>query len=230
MRFFRIMLQKDPATRLAWLLTIETQQEPPERVLGAELRREVLRHDPFSRYRTVYAAIQQYDPVQQLLYTDTSIMMPDTYFEKVDKSTMAHSIEVRVPYLDKDLTDYVLGLPSRMKLRGGKKKRMLRAALRGVVPDVILDGPKTGFGVPYGWWLQEPLHAYLKSVLLDTSVLATGMLDRKVIEKMLVEHASGRRDHGFMLYKLLNLALWWKFYLSGSSSAGGIDGLARASA
>ena len=90
-------------------------------------------------------------------FVDMSMVLPDTYLEKVDRSTMAASLEVRVPFLDNDLVDYVLRLPGRIKMPFGRKKWLLKRALQGVVPDDILFGPKIGFNVPFGHWLQTSL-------------------------------------------------------------------------
>lgn len=214
MRFFETMNIRDPAERLAMLLTVEVQSAPPTRVLTAAANAEVLRHDPFGRYRELFERFNGVDLVQRMLYIDTLILLPDTFLEKVDKSTMAHSIEVRVPFLDKNLADYALGLPSSLKVRGGQKKYILRRALRGTVPDEILDGPKTGFSVPFEYWLRAPIAGYMRSVLLDDSTLAHGVLDRGTLETCIDEHTSGRRNNGFLLWKLLNLAIWQRAYLN----------------
>jgi asparagine synthase (glutamine-hydrolysing) len=213
MRFLRLMSSPDPVLRQALFLTPATLETPPTRVLSDEMRSQVDRFDPFARYREIHGRISHLDPVQRMLYTDTSILLPDTYLEKVDKSTMAHGIEVRVPFLANRLTEYVLGLPSSMKVRWGQKKLILRKALRGIVPDAILDGPKTGFGVPYGYWLRGPLSEYMRSVLLDDSNAAADLFDRKAVEVVVDEHVAGTHNHQFLLYKLLNLALWRRFYL-----------------
>lgn len=214
MRFFQAMGQRDPALRMALLMTQEPAEDPPLRVLTREARRRLQASDPFKAYREQYQRFKHLDPVQRMLYVDSLILLPDQFLEKVDKSTMACSIEIRVPFLDADLSSYAMGLPSSMKVRNAQKKWILRRALRGIVPDYILDGPKTGFGVPFEYWLKGPLAEYMKSVLLDPSVLAQGLFDRASLEACMAEHIAGRRNNGFLLYKLLNLALWQKFYLN----------------
>lgn len=131
---------------------------------------------------------------------------------KVDKATMAHGTEVRVPMLDQALADYAMSLPASSKVRWGRKKWILRRALRGLLPDSILDAPKTGFGVPFGYWLRKPLAAYLRSVLLDGATSRSGLFDPAQLRRCLKEHSSGRRDHGFLLWKALHLALWTDAY------------------
>lgn len=214
MRFFSAMRQSDRAMRMALLLTSESCNRSPTRVFTAEIRKSLSRFDPFARYREIYEKVKDFDPVQQMLYTDSVILLPDTFLEKVDKATMAHGIESRVPFLDADLTTYAMGLPSFYKVKRGHKKWILRQALRGIVPDTFLDARKTGFGVPRSYWLRGPLSDYMRSVLLDPDTLRWGVFDRKALEKCIDEHVHGLRDNALLLYKLLNLALWHRFYLS----------------
>lgn len=212
-RFFRAIGHPDPALQMALYLTQEDFLNPPTRLFNADAQQQLALHDPFAAYHEAYNRLKNFETVQRALYTDCLILLPDMFLEKVDKSTMAHGIEVRVPFLDTDLTDYALGLPSGIKVKYGQKKRILRLALRGIVPDEILDAPKEGFGVPYQYWLREPLAEYLRSVLLDDSVQQWGIFDRAALEGAIQEHTMGQRNHGFLLWKLLNLGLWHRMYL-----------------
>ena len=212
-RFLTAMRQRDRAMRTALLLTPETLETHPTSVLSAEVRTLVERFDPFARYRELAGRLAHLDPVQQLLYTDTAILLPDTFLEKVDKSTMAHSIEVRVPFLDAELSSYAMGLPSSMKVGRGRKKRILRRALRGLVPGSILDAPKRGFSVPVDHWMGGPLAPYLRSVVLDHSTLSSGLFDRGAVERLIQRHGANGRRCGFLLYSILNLALWHDAYI-----------------
>ena len=212
-RFFRAMNDPDPAMRMALMLTEEPYADPPTRILSTDALGRVAQFDPFERYRELYSRLRHLDPVQRMLYADSQILLTDTFLEKVDRSTMAHSIEVRVPFLDGEMTEYVMGLPSAMKVKRGQKKWVLRRAMRGIVPDEILDGPKTGFGVPFKHWLRGPLADYMKSILLDPSIRAWGLFDQAALERAIAEHIDGARNNGFLLYKLMNLALWRRFYL-----------------
>jgi asparagine synthase (glutamine-hydrolysing) len=212
-RFFRAMIDPDPAMRMALLMTEEPYDDPPTRVLSPDALQTIEKLDPFQRYREFYQRLRSFDAVQRMLYTDTQILLPDLFLEKVDRATMAHSIEVRVPFLDNEMAEYVMGLPASMKVKRGQKKWILRRAMRGIVPDEILDGPKTGFGVPFKDWLGGSLADYMKSVLLDPAVRSWGLFDQAVLERTIEEHLAGTRNNGFLLYKLLNLALWRRFYL-----------------
>jgi asparagine synthase (glutamine-hydrolysing) len=207
------LLHTEPMMRMALFLTTETLDNPPTRLLSDEAREKVENYNPFHRYYELYDLLKQLDPAQQMIYMDFLVHLPDCFLEKVDKATMAHGIEVRVPFLDANLTRYALGLSSKMKVRLRQTKWIVRRALRGIVPDGVLNAKKRGFGVPFSHWLREPLAEYMKEVLLDSANLKCGLFDRDALEKCIQEHTSGYRDNGSLLYKILNLALWRQFYI-----------------
>ncbi len=211
-RIFGAVKNTDSAMRMALLLTQESMDNPPIRILHLDLRQTVGQYDPFLRYAEFNRRFRNLDVVQRMLYTDTGIILPDTFLEKVDKATMSHGIEVRVPLLDNELADYVMGLPSTLKIRWGKRKWILRRALRGILPETILDAPKTGFGVPFSYWLRTSLAGFMQTVLLDPVILDGKLFDSVALETCIKEHVSGARDHGSLLWKSLNLALWYTRY------------------
>jgi asparagine synthase (glutamine-hydrolysing) len=205
-------LGADGDARFALLLTNEAERFPPTDILSAEFRSALTVRDPFERYREVLSEVRSADPVATMLLVDLCILLPDTFLEKVDKATMAHGVEVRVPFLDNDLVQYTLGLPSEYKVKIGDKKRVLRAALRGVVPDEILDRPKAGFGVPYQEWLRGPLHAYLLDSVRDSRARRDGLVDFAAVSRLASQHAARIYEHGFLLWKTLNFVLWYDAY------------------
>ena len=212
LRALGLYSRNDPAMGLARLVSTELPDRPSDRIFSPEARAALAPCDAFKRYRELAEQVRAHDPVKQMLYTDSSVILPDVYFEKVDKSTMAHGVEVRVPMVDTRLAAYVFGLPTRYKVHGLQKKHVLRTALRGVVPDSILDRPKAGFGVPVSSWLRTSLLDYMKSVLFDAEISRLELFDRGAIELCIREHVERRRDNGPLLYKALNLALWCKAY------------------
>jgi asparagine synthase (glutamine-hydrolysing) len=201
-------MTEEDAVMMALLLTEETVDSEPERVLSQEWRELACKSDPFERYVEVGRQIDSHDPVQRMLYTDTQIILPDVFLEKVDRSTMAHGIEVRVPFLDSELTDFVLRLRAPAKLPGGTQKGLLRKSLRGILPDEILNRRKTGFSVPYKEWMRGSLGDKLSGLLDEPEVERSGIFDGREVRRRLTEHRNGRGRHGFLLYKLLTLALW----------------------
>jgi asparagine synthase (glutamine-hydrolysing) len=197
---------------MALLLTVEDAATSPMRVFSPGFRQSLSGTNPFLRYEELERLVADRDTVQAMLYLDTSIVLPDLFLEKVDRSTMANSMEVRVPFLDNDLVDFALSLSSQEKLAGGELKGLLKRALAGVVPDEILNAPKTGFGVPYEAWLKGPLKDHLRNTLLEPRNRIGPTLDARVVRGLIDQHLAGRRDHGFLLWKLMQLSMWMNEY------------------
>lgn len=197
----------DGAERQARLLTEEWSDDEVLGLLNAELRAAVAGIDPFRRYRELWPAVASRPPAQAMLWTDTQVLLPDQFLEKVDRATMANSVEVRVPFLDTELADYVMALPAAMKV-GAPSKRLLRLAMADALPRSVLHGPKLGFGVPYGAWLRGPLAGYARERLLDPEGLVARLFDVRAVEALWRLHVERGVDRGFMLYKLLMLSLW----------------------
>lgn len=199
----------DPAMRMAFLLTLETLHRPPEAVFLSERQRELTETtDPFLAYRKAAERFHDYEPVQQMLLTDLTVQLPCQFLTKVDRATMAAGIEARVPLLDEQLARLAINLPSTWKTKGTEKKVILRQSQRERLPNNILDGPKTGFGVPYDYWLRSSLYDFARERLLDDTYLQYFHLDRVVLERMLVQHREKSAGQGFMLWKLLQMALF----------------------
>ena len=199
----------EPSMRMALLLTLETMQDPPERVFTQDARDRLTgESDAFLAYRNCAARFAASEPVQQMLLTDISLQLPSQYLTKVDRATMAQGLEARVPMLDEQVARLAIGMPSRLKVRGREKKVVLRDAMRGRVPNEVLDRPKRGFGVPFDMWLRYQLHDSAREAVLAQSVLDTFGLDGQTIAEYFRQHRSGERNRGSLLWKLFQLALW----------------------
>lgn len=199
----------DDALRMAYLLTIETQYQPPEFLFHPDRHRQLQENtDPFLSYRQAAERFVNHDPVQQMLLTDLTVQLPAQFLTKVDRATMAVGIEARVPLLDEQVVRLAVKLPSHWKTEGLQKKIIFRKSQRGRVPNIILDGPKTGFGVPYEEWLRTSLFEFARENLLDQGFIKKFSLDYSKVEKMLMRHHDRKADRGFMIWKLLQLAIW----------------------
>ncbi len=206
-RFVAAISENDPAVRNALLLTMSSKFTAPLNIFNSEYSKILNAIDPFQRYKEIYKHLPQgIDDVQALFYSDSQIILKDTFFEKVDKSTMANSIEVRVPFVDKELTEFMLSVPANLKVKGGVKKYLLKKALEGIVPDEILYGKKTGFSVPYAYWLQTSLADYF---LEQISTIKVGnLINQTEVRNMFNIHKAGKGNYGFLLWKTLILAVW----------------------
>ncbi len=205
----------DPAMRMALLLTVETLRDPPTAMLRDAARAQLTsQSDPFAAFRRCAQRFAGADPVQQMLLTDLTLQLPSQFLAKVDRATMAQGIEARVPLLDEGVAALAVALPADLKVRGLQKKILLREAMRPRLPPGIVDAPKTGFGVPYEEWLRTSLHGFARAALLADDFIERYSLDRARLRQALDEHAARRRERGFLLWKLLQLALWSRQYLA----------------
>lgn len=123
---------------------------------------------------------------------------------------MANSMEIRVPFVDKELAEFVLSIPASLKTAGGKQKYLLKKALKGIVPDNILYGKKKGFGVPYGYWLKTSLSAYFLNQI--STKIASLYIDKEEILRMFELHKAGKGNFGFLLWKTLIFCVWLNSY------------------
>jgi asparagine synthase (glutamine-hydrolysing) len=141
-------------------------------------------------------------------WADTRYYLPADMLVKVDRVTMAHSLEARVPLLDERLVDFAFRLHPRLKLRGRTGKWLMREGLRGVVDSDVRLRPKAGFNVPMPAWIAGPLRELFRDVLAPTAVRRAGLVRPGSVERLLAEHEARQADHSFRLYALLALHLW----------------------
>ena len=147
------------------------------------------------------------DFLTQMSIVDVQSYLPGDILTKVDRASMCASLEARVPLLDHHLVEFALSLPARLKYRDGQGKWLLRQAIRGRVPDRVLDHPKQGFAVPLKHWFRRELRYRLEGMLRADSALVA-YTDTGSVRRLVREHLSGRRDHSHLLWRLLALELW----------------------
>jgi len=207
-RYLNALSSYDEAELMALLLTVEDKNNNPIHIFSQEMQDRISSVDPFKSYRECNNRFINEDMVQRMLFTDTQLILPSTFLEKVDRATMAASIEVRVPFLDNALTEYVMSLPSVLKIKHGQKKWLLKQAMRGILPDDILFSKKSGFNVPYQQWLKGPLNQLFNDKILELQNNGCTILDWKYIARLVHENKEGQRNNSFMLWKILNLMIW----------------------
>jgi len=146
--------------------------------------------------------------IDQMLDVDVHTYLPGDLLVKVDIATMAYSVEARSPFLDHHLMEFAASLPAHLKLQGMQGKRILKSALRGVIPETILDRPKMGFGVPLLHWFRDELKDLPTEVLLDPGARSKAYVRPEAVEKMIREHQDANADHSLRLWVLLQLEYW----------------------
>jgi asparagine synthase (glutamine-hydrolysing) len=154
------------------------------------------------------------DPLNQVLQMDMRLYLENDILVKLDRASMMASLEGRVPLLNNDFVEYATHLPLNMKLRGLRSKFLLRRALRGLLPDAILNRPKKGFGIPVAHWFRGPLREQMLSVLSPERIARKGFFDPAVVSSLVSDHLEGRRDNRKQLWTLFAFELWHDRYLN----------------
>jgi asparagine synthase (glutamine-hydrolysing) len=151
--------------------------------------------------------------LERYLQVDQNYYLPDDILYKTDRMSMAHSLEVRPPFLDHRIVEFAAGLPESLKIHGMKQKRLLRELMRGKLPECVLNRKKTGFDIPTHDWFRGTLRGLLMDTLTPEAIAATGIFDARAIETLIRDHMERRTNAGYHLWGLLTLFLWmrrWK--------------------
>ena len=155
--------------------------------------------------------------VDRMLHTDCMTRLPDHLLLLVDRMAMAHGVEARPPLLDHEVVEFAARLPSRLKLNGHRLKYILRRVAERYVPSEIVRRPKQGFGFPIARWMRRELAPLLRGVLGSSRLVEAGIFNGDYVSRLLEAHISGRSDHNFRLWILLNLELFHRLYFEGGT-------------
>jgi asparagine synthase (glutamine-hydrolysing) len=155
----------------------------------------------------------------RMMRFDFETYLPEDVLTKVDRMSMAHSIESRVPLLDNRVIDFSASLPAHFKIHDGRRKHILKETLRTMLPDAILSRRKQGFGIPLGTWFRGGLTGLFSDVLETPRTRQRGYFDPAFVRRLLREHLDGQRDHTLRLWQLLVFELWHRQYLDAPVSA-----------
>jgi asparagine synthase (glutamine-hydrolysing) len=172
-----------------------------------------------------FAATSDSDPLRRLMEVDLATQLPEDLLMLTDKMSMAVSLECRVPLLDQKLVALAARMPGHLKVQGGELKHCMKQALRGVLPESILNREKRGFGAPIGAWFKSELARLVHDLLGTATVARRGLLDPQAVQKIVREHDAGREDRTDHLLALINLEIWCRLYFDGQSAANVTDEL-----
>jgi len=185
-----------------------------EKQLFSPAFRDGIKLDPFRRIRELNQQCTADDEINREIYLDMRFMMTDSVLMKVDRMSMASSLEIRVPLLDHVLVEFLAGLPGEWKLNGMTTKHIFRKALDGLLPDSIVNRGKQGYSLPVKHLLRGELKQYMIERLHSSAVLAETM-DRSCMDRLIAEHCSGKQNHNHVLWALLNVAIWHERFFTG---------------
>jgi asparagine synthase (glutamine-hydrolysing) len=186
-------------------------------LLAPNVVRALDARDPESRLAAHFARYAALPWPSQMMRFDTETYLPEDVLTKVDRMSMAHSIESRVPLLDNEVIELAASLPAAMKIRNGRRKHILKEVARTILPPEIVDRRKQGFGVPLGVWFRGDLRELFADTLLSPASLQRGYFNPGFVRRLVDEHVSGRRDHTMPLWQLVVFERWCARYMSSRS-------------
>lgn len=208
------LLALSPERRYAYWMehfSSEARQELYTPAFGAT----VAGSNPEGLFAEAFAQSDAEERVDTMLDADVNLYLPGDLLVKVDRATMAHSLEARSPFLDHVLMEFVASLPPRLKLAGKQQKHLLKTALRDVLPENILKRPKMGFCVPLERWFRKDLREMAYDVLLAPCAMQRGYFRPQEVARLLDSHCRGEADHAKYLWDLLVLELWHRTFIDG---------------
>jgi asparagine synthase (glutamine-hydrolysing) len=215
-RKFLTRFDADPAARhAAWM-----------RVFDADSKRALLVEPDGDRFRRTEALVDRLfreahgaDPLAAMLHADLRHTLPTDMLAKVDRMSMRHGLEVRVPYLDPGVVALALAIPSRWKLRGARRKAILIDACGDLLPRRLRRRPKRGFEIPLAEWFRADLRDVLHDTLAEPAIRAQGLLRPGAVARLLREHDTRARDHAARLWNLLVLCAWHRRVIGAGEGA-----------
>jgi len=164
--------------------------------------------DSYPLFQRYFEEAGHHDPLNAFMYADTKVYLPDDILVKVDRMSMAHSLEVRVPFLDYRVVEFMFGLPGRLKMPGLNLKHLLKKTMRGMLPPQTLKKPKGGFNVPIPRWLKHELRPLIEHYLSASRIKAQGIFRPETVSRLVCDHLAGRANYSRNIWALLVFNLW----------------------
>lgn len=173
--------------------------------------------DTFNVVKKYYDKIDSLQPeadfIQRMTYLELKHRLPELLLMRVDKITMSTSVEGRAPYLDQDLVEFALKIPSNLKYKNGQKKYILKKAVQGIIPDNIIYRKKQGFSAPIKEWFTGELGGYISDAILNSRLRERGFFNYDYLSKMIRQQREGRADNSSRLWLLFNLSKWYDYWI-----------------
>jgi asparagine synthase (glutamine-hydrolysing) len=170
-------------------------------------------YDAYATHRAYFARAADAAPLNRLLYVDLKTFLPCLNLMTTDKTSMAANLEVRVPFLNREMIEMAARMPPRLKLHGLKRKYVLKRALEGVLPKDVIWRRKAGFGAPIRSWLRGPLKPLVAELLSEDAVKRRGLFRPKEVKRVIDANFSGREDYNLHVFQLLGLELWHRTFI-----------------
>jgi asparagine synthase (glutamine-hydrolysing) len=187
--------------------------EMKQRLYTDEMQEATRGLDPYASHRTYFARCSDAAPLNRLLYVDLKTFLPCLNLITTDKTSMAANLEVRVPFLNREIIELAARMPPNLKLRGLKRKYILKRAAEKLLPREVVWRKKAGFGAPIRSWLRGPLRPMVDELLSEDSVRRHGWFHPAEVRRLVAANLSGREDYNLHVFQLLTLELWRREFL-----------------
>lgn len=184
-----------------------------QRLYRPALREALRSSDVYAPVREALARWSDDDTLNRQLYADLCVYLPDDILVKVDRMSMATSLETRAPFLDADVMELAFSMPGHLKIRNGERKWVLKQAMRGLLPEGILTRRKQGFSIPMKNWLRRDLQPLMRELLSPERIEARGWFDAAEVTRLVEAHVVGRENHAHTLFPLMVLERWCTAHL-----------------
>jgi asparagine synthase (glutamine-hydrolysing) len=171
--------------------------------------------DPYGEevFRAQLSGIDTDEWLSRMLYVDTKLWLPDDLLARGDKTSMAASLEGRVPLLDHKLVEFAASLPSDMKIKRLTRKYLLKKVARKWLPAEVIDRKKEGFPMPFSLWFRKECRSFVHDLLSPETTKRRGLFNSAYIQTLLTEHDAAIADHGNLLWGLMSVELWHRAFL-----------------
>jgi asparagine synthase (glutamine-hydrolysing) len=187
--------------------------EAKTRLYSDQLREVTKGMDAYSAHRQYFSRVKNVAPLNQLLYVDLKTFLPCLNLMTTDKTSMAANLEVRVPFLNQEMMELAARMPPNLKLRGLKRKYILKRAMEKILPREIVWRKKAGFGAPIRSWLRGPLQPMVNDLLSEETIKRRGLFRPEEVRRVIDANLSGREDNNLQVFQLLNLELWQRVFI-----------------
>ncbi len=195
-----------------WMIFL--QEAEKEWLYSHDFRSQLKGHNPYDFIEDKFHALTSTDPLDQQEYVDITTYLVDDILVKVDRMSMAVSLEARVPFLDYRFVEFAATIPSSLRLKSQRTKHILKQAMQGILPEMILNRGKEGFSIPIKNWMKQELKPMMLEALSPDKVRQAGYFEPAYVDRLIDEHLRGKENHSHRLWALMMFQMWYEKYMT----------------
>jgi len=201
----------DNLQHVRWMIFLQKTEK--DLLYSPEFFRSLHGYNSFGFIEEYFARVTSRDPLDQQEYVDIKSYLVDDILVKVDRMSMANSLEARVPFLDFRFVEFAATIPSRLRLKGKQTKYILKSSLQKELPPIILARGKEGFSIPIKSWIKNELKPMMLELLSEKNVKEKGYFDPRFVNQLIDEHLKSKENHSHRLWALMVFHLWYDLYM-----------------